>query len=130
VFIALGHNILSESGCPVPKIWKKGGYHCKNHKCINGNKGYDDVETAWDMCGKIDECGRIMQYGRGGKYYLRRLNDKYDSNPSLNYVDYFCEASECKDKSGETFCFLIELKKKCSKEKWMEQCRKTCTKCK
>ena len=49
------------------------------------------------MCGKIDEFGRIMQYGRGGKYYLRRLNDKYDSNPSLNYVDYFCEGKKTKN---------------------------------
>ena len=78
--------------CPVPKSpnFEQGGYHCENHKCINGNKPYSDFQTAWKKCGEIDECDRIMRVVNG-KFYLRRFYDTFEQNDRLEFVDYHCK---------------------------------------
>ena len=81
--------------CTALAHWKPGGYHCKDDKCINGNKGYNDFNTAWEECGKIRECGRIMWW-TNEKFHLRRLDDEYDPNPRLHYVDYICRGKKAK----------------------------------
>ena len=50
-----------DSQCPPSSHLKIGGYHCKNDKCINENKSYQDMKTAWAACKKISECKYIMQ---------------------------------------------------------------------
>ena len=72
-----------------PKKLEKGGYHCRKHKCINKNKAYPNLNSAWDACGKVSECKRIMKHD--GKFFLRRGNDNYDPNPALKHVDFQCQ---------------------------------------
>ena len=83
--------------CPALANWKSGGYSCKRCcGCINRNKGYLDFEIAWEECGKIGQCGKIMKYS-DGKFYLRRLDDEYKLNSNLEYVDYFCGGKKTKN---------------------------------
>lgn len=82
--------------CPVPKSndWFLGGYHCSGG-CINNNKGYLDIQTAWKKCGEIDRCHRITELQ--GKFYLRKSTDALDRNSKdgqgnpVRYVNYKCK---------------------------------------
>ena len=68
---------------------KSGGYHCRNDDCMNGNKFYPDLQTAWQKCGEINECSSIMKW-TNGQFVLRRSNDIFDKNDKLKFVDYEC----------------------------------------
>ena len=46
----------------------------KNPKCLNGNKGYTNLNKAWEACGKIPECGFIFK-DMSNYYFLRRWSD-------------------------------------------------------
>ena len=65
----------------------------ENKCCLNQNKTYPDLETAWEECGKIAKCKRIMKYGNG--FYLRKASDRYypPTDPKClecSYVEYHC----------------------------------------
>ena len=77
--------------CPLSNDFKPGGYHCSGG-CINGNTGYWEYQTAWKRCGEIKQCKMIMKY-TNGKYYLRKFNDRFESNSKCRkceYVEYRC----------------------------------------
>ena len=78
-----------DSRCPPSNDLKIGGYHCKNDKCINDNKSYLDMKTAWAACKTISGCKYIMQW-TDGKFQLRKSDDIYDPNPVLLYVEFNC----------------------------------------
>ena len=80
------------TACPPPNAFRSGGFHCKNNKCINDNKGYENLETAWYECNKIPECQKIMKW-KDEKFYLRRANDYFDSDIELSYVDFGCSGN-------------------------------------
>ena len=80
------------TACPPPNAFRSGGFHCKNCKCINDNKGYENLETAWYECNKIRECQKIMKW-KDAKFYLRRVNDYFDSDIELSYVDFGCSGN-------------------------------------
>ena len=46
----------------------------KMDNCLNNNKAYDRLETAWKDCGKVSGCDFVMKY-HNNKYYLRRTSD-------------------------------------------------------
>ena len=65
------HSILD---CDVAEV--KYGKSCPYDmaSCLNNNKAYDRLETAWKDCGKVSGCDFVMKY-HNNKYYLRRTSD-------------------------------------------------------
>ena len=78
--------------CPPPNAFRSGGLYCKDHNCINGNKGYENLETAWHECKKVPECQKIMKW-YDGRFHLRRANDIFILDKELSYVDYGCSGN-------------------------------------
>ena len=78
--------------CPPPNALRSGGFHCKDDKCINDNKGYEKLETAWHECKKVPECQKISKW-KDAKFYLRRADDIFDSDIELSYVDFGCSGN-------------------------------------
>ena len=80
-----------ESQCALPDDLDgiPGGFKCKDNKCINENKGYPNLNGAWDACKMISECTYIMRY-TNGTFYLRKSDDDYDTTPGLLYVEFKC----------------------------------------
>lgn len=79
---------------------KLGGWNCAG-KCINENIGYDELGAAWQQCGKVAGCARIMKY-YDGKYYLRSNRDLFDATCTTSdtkekckthFLDYTCKGS-------------------------------------
>ena len=61
-------------GCPPPtKNDTNYGKNC-NGTCMNGNKGYSQLNLAWEACRHMSECTSIMKWTNGW-FYLRRSID-------------------------------------------------------
>ena len=88
---------VNNTYCPVNYDFKPGGYGYCGKGCLNQNKHYPDLETAWEECGKNPKCKRIMKFAPGGgKFFLRESTDYfYQANDTdcLNctYVEYYCK---------------------------------------
>jgi hypothetical protein len=57
--------------------WVQKGTGCPDRsleKCLNKNQMYSSLTEAWDACGQVDECGKILKYEEK-QYYLRRSTD-------------------------------------------------------
>ena len=83
---------IFQADCPAPTDYRSGGYYCTN-RCINNNIGIPDLATAWAKCGEVVECTRIMKR-QDGQFYLRKLDDAYDPNANLQYVDFTCPRND------------------------------------
>ena len=88
---------VDNTTCPVNYDFKPGGYGDCGRGCLNENKHYPDLETAWVECGKNPKCRRIMRFAPAGeRYYLRESSDYfYPSNSDdcrgCTYVEYYCK---------------------------------------
>jgi len=68
--------------------WVQKGTGCPDRnvqKCLNKNQMYSSLEDAWEACGQVDDCGKILKYEET-KFYLRRSTDPVvGSGQSLAY---------------------------------------------
>mmetsp|Transcript_773 Transcript_773/g.1541 ORF Transcript_773/g.1541 Transcript_773/m.1541 type:complete len:254 (-) Transcript_773:82-843(-) len=53
---------------------KRSHHDTEGSTCLNGNKPYSTMAQAWEDCGKIKECGAVMQ-NVDYHWYLRRHSD-------------------------------------------------------
>ena len=78
---------LSDS-CPAPSeaSFTSGiGYGCHRgaQNCLNGNTPIDSLQEAWNRCGEVSGCTRIMKF-TDNKFYLKEANDPVVSSAGSN----------------------------------------------
>ena len=74
-------------------------------KCLNENREYDSLKTAWGKCKEVYDCAFIMRYWNG-KFLLRRESDPYNSGFGIWGYKFIC-TGKCRS--------LVEFKKQFSK---------------
>ena len=78
---------ISDS-CPAPSeaSFTSGiGYGCHRgaQNCLNGNTPIDSLQEAWNRCGEVSGCTRIMKF-TDNKFYLKEANDPVVSSAGSN----------------------------------------------
>ena len=101
---------ISLASCKVPSNLEKEEYgkSCPydTASCLNGNKIYSSLQTAWEQCEKVQACGFVMIYPNS-KYYLRRLSDPNVVSEGIWGYNYTpCRKWKC-------FAFFLSLFHEC-----------------
>merc|ERR1712232_238421 len=85
---------------PTVLEWHDGGQDCPTGEgkwCLNGNTAYSTFEEAWEACGRVAQCKRIMKHSND-EYFLRRADDPVSNLTGQQTLRYLC-----KDKPRYTF---------------------------
>ena len=89
--------------------FKPGGWSCPT-VCVDNNTAYPDFNTAWDRCGKVNGCTKIVKW-TDGQFYLRSDADNIpDSTSDVLYANYGCRRMITKDITiYEFFCIIVKF---------------------